>query len=75
LLQVLMKVVGRAASGWEALLYGSFITAYELQALAVHAETAWRDVARADGLLIALGLACYSVATWIFTRRNLPASL
>jgi ABC-2 type transport system permease protein len=75
LLQVLMKVVGRAATGWDALLYGTFITAFEPQSLAVHAETAWRDVARADGILIALGLVCYSVATQIFSRRDLPAPL
>jgi ABC-2 type transport system permease protein len=75
LLQVLMKVVGRAATGWEALLYGTFITAFEPQSLAIHPATAWVDVARADGLLIVLGLICYAAATLVFCRRDLPAPL
>jgi ABC-2 type transport system permease protein len=75
LVQVLMKVVGRAATGWDALLYGTFITVFEPQYLAIHPDTAWADVAGANGLLILLGLLSYASATLIFCRRDLPAPL
>jgi ABC-2 type transport system permease protein len=75
LVQVLMKVVARAAPNWGWLLYGTFLAVFEPQSLAIHPETAWTELALRSGCLIGLGIVAYAAAAVVFCRRDLPAPL
>jgi ABC-2 type transport system permease protein len=75
LVQVLMKVIARAAPNWGWLIYGTFLGAFDPQLVAIHPETAWAELAWRNGCLIGLGIAAYAAATFVFCRRDLPAPL
>ncbi len=84
---MVLKIVGRAAPGWEWLGYTSFFTPFEPQRLVGDASRAWSvwfETAPGsyelggigyDSVLIGLGLAAYVVAAVVFARRDLPAPL
>jgi hypothetical protein len=75
LVQLVMKIVARAAPSCGWLLYGTFLGAFEPQSLAIHPETAWAELAWRNGCLIGLGIAAYAAAAAVFCRRDLPAPL
>lgn len=86
-LEVVLKVVGRAAPHFAWLTYFSVFTAFEPQLLVSDQARAWALWVRAadgglllggwsyHGVLVGLAALCYAVATWIFCRRDLPAPL
>ncbi len=84
---MLMKVVGRMATGWEWLTNFSFFTPFEPQMLVGDTTRAWAwstvgpdEVWMLGGLgyasiLIGLGLVFYGIAIAVFCHRDLPAPL
>jgi ABC-2 type transport system permease protein len=83
---MVLKIIGRAAKGWEWLTYTSFFTPFEPQALVGVRSRAWSFWTESgdsftlgglgyDSILIGLGLAFYVVAAVVFWRRDLPAPL
>jgi ABC-2 type transport system permease protein len=75
LVQLLIKIVARAAKGFEWLDYGTFLSMFEPQLLAVNPDTAWSEVAATSAVLLGLGLTSYVAAAAVFARRDLPAPL
>jgi len=75
LVQLVMKIVGRAAPNFGWLLYGTFLGAFEPKSLAIHPGTAWAELAWRNGCLIGLGITAYAAAAAVFCRRDLPAPL
>ncbi len=73
--QLVFKVIGRLVERFSWLLYLTFGTACEPQALVIDFDQAWTLSLKYDGVLIGIGLACYVVAAIIFCRRDLPAPL
>ncbi len=73
--QLVFKVIGRLVERFSWLIYLTFGTACEPQALVIDADQAWALSLRYDGVLIGIGLACYVVAAAIFCHRDLPAPL
>ena len=85
--EIIFKVVGRAAPNFSWLVYLSAFTAFEPQVLVgdqVRAWTFWVPQSGGGfvlggwgyhGALLALAAVCYALATWIFCRRDLPAPL
>jgi ABC-2 type transport system permease protein len=73
--QLVFKVIGRLVERFSWLMYLTFGTACEPQALVIDAEQAWALSIRYDGVLIGIGLVCYAVAAAIFSQRDLPAPL
>jgi hypothetical protein len=75
------------APGWKWLAYFTFFSAFEPQPLVINPDRAWAWYVTTtggglqlgglgfDAILFGLGLACYGLATAIFTRRDLPAPL
>jgi ABC-2 type transport system permease protein len=84
---MVLKIVGRAAPGWEWLGYTSFFTPFEPQLLVGDASRAWAMWVETnagtaelgglgyDSVLVGLGLVSYLVASVVFARRDLPAPL
>ena len=83
---MVLKIIGRAAKGWEELTYASFFTPFEPQALVGVRGRAWTFWIESgdsfalgglgyDSILIGLGLVFYVVAAVVFCRRDLPAPL
>lgn len=74
-LSLIVKIVARLAPGYEWLMYGSFLGAFEPQAMAVAPQQAWEMSLRYGATLAGLGLAAYTIAAVVFSRRDLPAPL
>jgi ABC-2 type transport system permease protein len=72
---VLLKLTGRMAEGFQSLAYFSFLTPYEPQRFIDPQFDPMALAVSYDVPLIALGLACYTIAAVIFTKRDLPAPL
>jgi ABC-2 type transport system permease protein len=83
---MVVKIIGRAAKGWDWLAYLSFFTPFEPQLLVGARNRAWAWWVASgesfalgglgyDSILIGLGLLFYVVAAVIFCRRDLPAPL
>lgn len=75
MVELVLKVIGRLVERFEWLMYFTFATACEPQALVIDSAGAWALSWRYDGVLIGVGLACYAVAAAIFCHRDLPAPL
>lgn len=75
LFQLLLKLVARAVESFSWLGYGSFLSAFEPEVLGIRPETALRDMAVNNGILLAAGLLCYAAAIVVFAKRDLPAPL
>ena len=85
--EMIVKIIGRGAPGWEWMNYLSFFTPFEPQRLVGNPATAWQlsSTTRGgsfelgglgyDAVLIVLGLVCFLAAAVIFSRRDLPAPL
>lgn len=85
IVSILMKMVGRAAPGWEALYYGSFFSAFEPVMPVVNPERAWTlwyqgaageyllGGLGCSALLCGLGAIGYVAAAGVFCHRDLPA--
>jgi ABC-2 type transport system permease protein len=84
--QMMVKIVGRLAAGWQWLIYFSFFTPFEPQALVASRPRAWAVWLPTDdgfqlgglgydGVLVGLAAFCYLAAAVIFARRDLPAPL
>ncbi len=73
--QLVFKVIGRLVDRFSWLMYCTFATACEPQALVIDFDQAWSLSLRYDGVLVGIGLACYAVAAAIFCHRDLPAPL
>jgi ABC-2 type transport system permease protein len=74
-LQLVCKVIGRLVARFEWLMYCTFFTACEPQALVIDFDHNWTLSWQYDGVLIGIGLACYAAAAAIFCHRDLPAPL
>lgn len=86
-IEMIVKIVGRSAPGWEWVNYFSFFTPFEPQRLVGGAVSAWQfsSTTRAGSLelgglgynaiLTALAIACFVLAAIKFSRRDLPAPL
>ena len=75
IVEIILKVVARAAPRFDWLMYLTFDAAFEPQALAISPDTAWSTLARYDGVLLGLGLAAYFGAAVVFCRRDIPPPL
>jgi ABC-2 type transport system permease protein len=75
IVELVFKVIGRLVERFEWLMYFTFATACEPQALVIDYDHAWALSVRYDGVLLACGLACYVGAAVIFCHRDLPAPL
>lgn len=87
LVAIICKLVGMAVKGWAWLKYTSFLAAYEPERFTMIAQR-WPDEAWAivlhnghvgpfgySAILLAIGLAGYAAAAYIFCHRDLPAPL
>ena len=75
MVELVFKVIGRLVERFEWLMYFTFATACEPQALVIDYDHALALSLRYDGVLLACGLACYLGAAAIFCHRDLPAPL
>ena len=75
IVQLIIKIVARMASGWQWLMSFTFLGAFEPQVLVRDTGTAWVTLAQYNGILVGLGLAAFVAAGFIFARRDLPAPL
>ena len=75
IVQLMIKIVGRMADGWEWLLGCTFLGAFEPQLLVRDWPTAGLLLAQYSVALLGLGLVGYVAAGLIFARRDLPAPL
>ena len=86
-IELVIKVVARAAKGFEWMNYLTFFTPFEPQFIISRQSSAWSLwYATADGswqlgglgydsVLVGLGLICYAIAALIFSYRDIPAPL
>jgi ABC-2 type transport system permease protein len=84
---MVMKIVGRMAPGWEWLSNVSFFTPFEPQLLVGDRSRSWSFWVETapgafelgalgyDSVLVGLGLLGYGIASFVFSRRDLPAPL
>lgn len=72
---LMLKLVARMAPGWERLIYGSFLGAFEPLLFVNRPDEGWRLGLEYNALLVGLGLASYVAAALIFCRRDLPAPI
>lgn len=75
LVQMIMKLTGRMVPDFDGLIRASFLGAYEPQLMVAEPARAWALSLTHDGPLLLLGAAAYAAATFIFTRRDLPAPI
>jgi ABC-2 type transport system permease protein len=72
---VLSLVLDMVASIWQPgawLGYLSFLTAFDPAALILDDSGSWAASLRLNGILLTVGLACYTVAGLVFSRRDIP---
>lgn len=86
-IQLVMKVIGRAADGFQWLNPVTFFSAFEPQLITSQQEQAWSlwyhtlmgswrlGGLGCDAVLICLGFLCYAIAAGIFCYRDMPAPL
>lgn len=75
IVELIVKVVGKAwpDGGW--LLYLTFLSAFEPQAALTRPDDVASLMLRHDLVLLVLGAACYAGALVVFTRWDVPAPL
>lgn len=78
-IQLIVKVVARLVDWAQAMMYFTFLGAFEPQRLVVDAwlspDAGWQTVWQYTGALVGLGLLAYVAAAIVFCRRDLPAPL
>lgn len=74
-ISLIFKLVARMATGWERLIYASFLGAFEPLLFINDAENGWRFALQYNGVLVGLGITAYTVAAMVFCKRDLPAPI
>ena len=80
-----LAIAARISDRWHWLQYGSFLSAYNPQTSVAQPDAAWSLLAHRNGhviglglggcqlLLVAIGVAAYTIGAIIFARREIPA--
>lgn len=74
-ISLIFKLVARMASGWERLIYASFLGAFEPLLFINGTDQPWRMALQYNGVLVGLGSLAYIVAAIVFCKRDLPAPI
>ena len=73
IVSVILKIIGRMATGWEWVAYSSFLTTLEPQAFVGDPSDASSLLLQYSSILLGMGLLFYAVGAAMFCRRDLPA--
>ena len=72
---VVSILLDMVASIWKPgawLGYLSFLTAFDPPGLILEHQGDWAELLRLNGVLLCVGLACYTIAAVVFSRRDIP---